>query len=366
MRVPFLDLRAAYHELKPELDAASRRVMESGWYILGEEIEAFEREFARYCGAKHCVAVGNGLDALILILRGHGIGSGDEVVVPANTYIASWLAVSYVGATLLPVEPNPETGNIDPDKIEGALTPRTKAIMAVHLYGQPAEMHRIAALGRRHGLRVLEDAAQAHGASFQDRHSGNLGDGAGFSFYPTKNLGAKGDAGALVTNSEEIAARLKELRNYGTRSRYEHVEVGFNSRLDEVQAAILSVRLDRLQRFNMRRQEIARKYFKEIGNSRVGLLSKPITPDHHVYHLFVIHCPERDRLADFLRKEGIETLVHYPIPAHHQKCCQQLRQDPHGLSNAESHARQCLSIPCHPQLGDDDVARVIAAINQFS
>lgn len=208
MNVPFLDLKAAYRELRTDLNAASRRVMESGWYILGEEIEALEREFARYCGAKHCVGVGNGLDALILILRGYGIGPGDEVVVPANTYIASWLAVSYVGAKPVPVEPNPETCNIDPDKIEDALTPRTKAIMAVHLYGKPAEMHKIAAIGRRHGLRVVEDAAQAHGAASQGGRTGNLGDGAGFSFYPTKNLGAFGDAGAVVTNDDELADRI--------------------------------------------------------------------------------------------------------------------------------------------------------------
>ena len=266
MKVPFLDLGMGYRELRAALDAAAQRVMESGWYILGGEVEAFERTFASYCGAKHCVGVGNGLDALILILRGYDIGSDDEVIVPANTYIASWLAISYVGATPVPVEPNPQTYNLDPDKIEGALTTRTKAIMPVHLYGQPAEMKKIAPIARRHGLRVVEDAAQAHGASYQGRRGGNLGDVAAFSFYPTKNLGALGDAGAVVTNDDELADRVRVLRNYGSRIKYHNEVKGVNSRLDPLQAAFLGIKLKYLDEWNRRRQTIARRYLKELAD----------------------------------------------------------------------------------------------------
>ncbi len=220
MKVPFLDLKPAYRELQAELDAAGQRVMDSGWYILGDEVEAFEREFAAYCGAKHCLGVGNGLDALILILRGHGIGPGSEVIVPANTYIATWLAVSFVGATPVPVEPDSQTHNLDPGQIESAITSRTRALLPVHLYGQPAEMEAIRDIGRRHGLTVIEDAAQAHGAADQSKRAGNLGDAAAFSFYPTKNLGAFGDAGAVVTNDDELAERVRILRNYGSKAKY--------------------------------------------------------------------------------------------------------------------------------------------------
>ena len=360
------DFVAEPEELRRAELAAVERVFASAAFILGNEVQAFEQAWAKFCGTNSCVGVANGMEAIQLGLHALDIGPGDEVITTPMTAMATVLAIMHAGATPVLADIDAATALLDPEAAARCLSGRTKAVLLVHLYGQLADMERWSKFCRDANIHLLEDCAQAHGAVRNGQHAGSFGVWGAFSFYPTKNLGAKGDAGALVTNSEEIAARLKELRNYGTRSRYEHVEVGFNSRLDEVQAAILSVRLDRLQRFNMRRQEIARKYFKEIGNSRVGLLAKPITPDHHVYHLFVIHCPERDRLADFLRKEGIETLVHYPIPAHHQKCCQQLRQDPHGLSNAESHARQCLSIPCHPQLGDDDVARVIAAINQFS
>ena len=239
MNVPFLDLRSAYRELQVELDVVWRRVMDSGWYILGEEVEAFEREFAAYCGAKYCVGVANGLDALILILRGYEIGPDSEVIVPANTYIATWLAVSYVGATPVPVEPDLQTHNLDPGRIEDAITSRTRAIIPVHLYGQPAEMEAIREIARRHGLRIIEDAAQAHGAAYGGKRAGSLGDAAAFSFYPSKNLGAFGDAGALLTNDDRVATRAKVLRNYGQSSLYVHDERGLNSRLDELHAAIL-------------------------------------------------------------------------------------------------------------------------------
>jgi dTDP-4-amino-4,6-dideoxygalactose transaminase len=366
MNVPFLDLKAAYRELRTELNAASRRVMESGWYILGEEIEAFEREFALYCGAKHCVGVGNGLDALILILRGYGIGPGDDVVVPANTYIASWLAVSYVGATPLPVEPNPETSNIDPDKIEDALTPRTKAIMAVHLYGQPAEMQKIVAIGRRHGLRVVEDAAQAHGAASQGGRTGNLGDGAGFSFYPTKNLGAFGDAGAVATNDDELADRIRVLRNYGSRAKYQNEVKGINSRLDPLQAAFLRVKLKHLDEWNERRQTIARRYLEELADVPDLKLPRAAEGAESCWHLFVVRHPRRDALQQHLKEAGIATLVHYPIPPHLSGAYAGSGWKLGDFPITEDLAATVLSLPIGPHLAAEAVMRIIGSLHEFN
>src|SRR5262245_46017336 len=263
-QVPFLDLKDTYLEIKDELDAAYQRVMNSGWYILGEEVTAFEKEFAEYCGARHCVGVGNGLEALQLILRAMGIGPGDEVIVPANTYIATWLAVSNAGATVVPVEPDERTFNLDPELIKAAITPKTKAILPVHLYGQPADMDPINEIARRRGLRVIEDAAQAHGACYRNRRAGSLGDAAGWSFYPTKNLGAYGDAGAVTTDDDALADRVRLLRNYGSVSKYYNEEKGINSRLDELQAAFLRVRLKYLAEWNRRRGRIAARYLEEL------------------------------------------------------------------------------------------------------
>ncbi len=265
MTIPFLDVGAAYLELQNELDDAYHRVLTSGWYILGEEVEAFEREFAAYCGAKYCIGVGNGLEALHLILRAFQIGEGDEVIVPANTYIATWLAVTYAGATPVPVEPDPGTYNLDPDKIEAAITRRTKAILAVHLYGQTAEMDPINQVAHRYGLKVIEDAAQAQGANYKARKSGTLGNAAGFSFYPGKNLGAYGDAGAVVTNDEGVAERVKMLRNYGSKIKYYNELKGFNSRLDPLQAAFLRVKLKYLDEWNIRRARISKSLPGGIG-----------------------------------------------------------------------------------------------------
>jgi dTDP-4-amino-4,6-dideoxygalactose transaminase len=257
VRVPFLDLKAAHAELRAELDAAYARVMDSGWFVLGDELAAFEAEFAAYCGARHCVGVGNGLDALHLILRAMQIGPGDEVIVPANTYIATWLAVSYAGAAPVPVEPDPRTFNLDPARVEAAVTPRTKAVMPVHLYGQPADVDAVREVAARHGLRVIEDAAQAQGARYRGRAAGSLADAAGFSFYPGKNLGAAGDAGAVTTDDDALAAELRRLRNYGSPAKYQHDVKGFNSRLDELQAAVLRVKLRRLDEWNARRAAVA-------------------------------------------------------------------------------------------------------------
>ena len=270
-KVPFLEMRSQYIELKIELDEAYQRVMDSGWYILSGEVAAFEQEFAAYVGAEHCVGVGNGLEALQLILMGYGIGEGDEVIVPANTYIASWLAVSYTGARPVPVEPNTETYNIDPRRIEEAVTPRTKAIMPVHLYGQPVEMEMIWQVAKRQGLKVVEDAAQGHGGRYRNRMAGDLGDAAGFSFYPTKNLGAFGDAGAVVTDDTALADKVRVLRNYGSRVKYYNEVKGHNSRLDPLQAAFLRLKLKYLEEWNQRRTRIATQYLDNLGEKVTNL-----------------------------------------------------------------------------------------------
>src|SRR5712692_11762568 len=310
--VPFLDVGQTYFEIKDELDAAYQRVMNSGWYILGEEVNAFENEFAAYCGVKHCVGVGNGLEALQLILRGYGIGTGDEVIAPANTYIATWLAVSNAGAKVVPVEPVEGTYNLDPTRIEAAITPRTKAILPVHLYGQPADMDPINDIARRHGLKVIEDAAQAHGARYRDRRVGSLGDAAGWSFYPTKNLGAYGDAGAVTTDDGELADRVRLLRNYGSKSKYYNEEKGINSRLDELQAALLRVRLKHLDEWNSRRARVAAKYTEALSETDLMLPGVCEGADP-VWHLFVVRSAHRDELQKHLRSAGVTTLVHYPV-----------------------------------------------------
>jgi dTDP-4-amino-4,6-dideoxygalactose transaminase len=359
------DFAAEPEELRQAERAAIERVLSSGIFILSKEVESFEQSWAKFCGTNFCVGVANGMEAIQLGLRALDIGPGDEVITTPMTAMATVLAVMHAGATPVLADINPTTALLDPDAVARCISPRTKAVLLVHLYGQLRDLERWSEFCSDANIQLLEDCAQAHGAAHNGRQAGSFGAWGAFSFYPTKNLGAKGDAGALITTSGQIAARVKELRNYGTRSRYEHIEPGLNSRLDEIQAAILSVRLGWLQRFNARRQEIAKAYFEGIRNVRVQLLSPPVAADNHVYHLFVVQCAERDRLADFLRQAGIETLIHYPIPAHRQKCCQQLWHHAHDLPNADLHARQCLSIPCHPQLRDSDVSRVIEAINEF-
>jgi len=295
MKIPFLDLKAAYSELQPEIDEAVKRVLESGWYILGKEVDEFEREYAAFCEAKYCVGLANGLDALHLGLLALGVKEGDEVIVPSNTYIATWLAVSHCGATPVPVEPNESTYNIDPALIEAAITPRTKVILPVHLYGQPADLDPILAIARKHGLKVLEDGAQAHGARYKGKRIGAHGDIVAWSFYPGKNLGAYGDGGAVTTNDAEIADNIRQLRNYGSHIKYINDIKGFNSRLDPMQAAILSVKLKVLDDWNARRTNIANRYHDELVNSGLML---PFTPDwaEPVWHLYVVQHPKRDTL----------------------------------------------------------------------
>jgi dTDP-4-amino-4,6-dideoxygalactose transaminase len=347
--IPFLDLRAAYLELKPGIDAAVARVLDSGWYILGPEVEAFEAEWAAYCEATHAVGVANGLDALTLALRALGVGPGDEVIVPSNTYIATWLAVSGVGATPVPVEPDPDTHNIDPTRIEAALTPRTRALLPVHLYGQPADLDPILDIARRHNLRVIEDAAQAHGARYKGQRIGAHGDIVCWSFYPGKNLGALGDAGAVTTNDAGLAERVALLRNYGSRQKYVNEEAGVNSRLDPLQAAILRVKLKVLDDWTERRRNIAETYMDGLADS--GLIL-PHVPDwaEPVWHLFVVRSPARDILQVQFTEAGVGTLIHYPIPPHMQGAYTSLGLAPDALPLARQLASEVLSLPMGPHL----------------
>lgn len=365
MNIPFLDLNAPYRELKSELDSAYERVMESGWFIMGAEVEAFEHEFATYCGVKHCIGVGNGLEALHLILRAYEIGEGDEVIVPANTYIATWLAVSYAGAVPVPIEPDPNTYNLDPNLLESAITPNTKAVMPVHLYGQPADMDPIIQIAEKYNLKVIEDAAQAHGAHYKERLSGSLGQAAGYSFYPGKNLGALGDAGAIVTNDNILADQVRKLCNYGSTIKYYHDLKGYNSRLDEMQAAFLRVKLVQLDKWNRHRQEIASYYLNSLAN--IPGLILPYYPDWvtPVWHIFVIQTQHRDDLQQFLRAKGVGTLIHYPVPPHLSKAYNELNLTKGAFPITESIASSALSLPMGPHLSLDDAEYVTSMIREY-
>lgn len=367
--VKFLDLKKVNERFRDEMDAAAKRVLDSGWYLLGGELAAFERAFADYCGVKHAVGCANGLDALKLIVQAMGIGPGDEVIAPANTYIASLIAISANGATPVLVEPDPATCLIDPARIEARVTPRTKAVMVVHLYGRAQEMAPIWDIAKRHGLKVIEDCAQAHGAGFGYRRVGGLGDAGGFSFYPGKNLGCLGDGGAVTTDDEALAERVRALRNYGSDVKYHFPYRGTNSRLDEIQAAWLRVKLPRLDADNRRRAEIAARYCAEIANPAVRLPDDPnaSAPSggllSHVFHIFTVFCDRRDELQRFLAERGVETVIHYPIPPHRQPAYAEW----HGLSlpiTEKIHATE-LSLPISPVMTDAEVAEVVAAVNAF-
>ena len=361
MNIPFLDLKAAYLELKEELDSAYHRVMNSGWYVLGEEVRAFEEEFAAYCDAKHCIGVGNGLDALHLILQGYGIGPGDEVIVPAHTFIATWLAVSHIGATPIQVEPDVRTYNIDPNLIEASITPRTKAIIPVHLYGQPADMDPILSIARKYNLKVIEDAAQAHGARYKDKRVGSIGDAAAFSFYPGKNLGAFGDGGAVTTNDSYLAAQINLLRSYGAEKKYEHNIQGYNSRLDELQAAYLRVKLRKLNEWNLRRRNIANYFLEGLSSLNNLILPEILDGSDHVWHLFVIRHLNRDILIEQLGRKGIETLIHYPIPPSMSNAYKHTSPPPERPSVSENIANQILSLPIFPHLREEQAAYIVRA-----
>lgn len=365
--VPFLDLRAAHARYADELKAAAARVIDSGWYVLGQELAAFEREFAGYCGVDHAIGVGNGLDALTLILRGYRelgrLAEGDEVIVPANTFIASFLAITENRMVPVPIEPDPATFNLDPAQVETAIRPRTRAIMAVHLYGQLADMAGLRALARRQGLLLIEDAAQAHGATMEGRRAGAFGDAAAFSFFPTKNLGALGDGGAVVTGDARLAERVRALRNYGSNVKYRHLFPGVNSRLDELQAAMLRVKLRYLDEEIAHRREVARRYRDGIRNAHIQL---PAVAEEaaHVWHLFVVRSARRDDLQQHLHAHGIQSQVHYPVPPHRQPAYLALLGRAR-LPVAERLHQQVLSLPMGPALDDADVARVIAACQAF-
>jgi dTDP-4-amino-4,6-dideoxygalactose transaminase len=362
MKIPFLNLGAAYSELKAEIETAVLASLRSGWYIGGQEVEAFEHEFAAYTGTHHCVGVANGLDALHLALRAMDIGMGDEVIVPTNTYIATWLAVSQCGAIPVPVEPLESTCNINPDRIEAAITTRTKAIIPVHLYGQPADLDPILAVAHKHGLRVLEDAAQAHGARYKNRRIGGHGDVVAWSFYPGKNLGALGDAGAVTTNDSKIADRIRVLRNYGSRVKYVNEVQGYNSRLDPVQASVLRVKLKVLDVWNARREKIAARYSAALVGKGLVLPTVPVWAEP-VWHLYVVQSSQRDTLQKKLDETGIGTLIHYPIPPHLQQAYAKAGYAKGRFPIVERLASQVLSLPIGPQLDDMDVAAVIAAFN---
>jgi dTDP-4-amino-4,6-dideoxygalactose transaminase len=361
MMIPSLDLGAAYREIQVELESAVLASLRSGWYIGGHDVEAFEQEFSAFTDTQHCVGVANGLDALRLSLFAMEIGAGDEVIVPSNTYIATWLAVSQSGATPIPVEPVEFTYNLDPDRIEAAITPRTKAILPVHLYGQPADLDPILTLARKHGLRVLEDAAQAHGACYKGRRIGGHGDVVAWSFYPSKNLGAFGDAGAITTNDSVIADRVRGLGNYGSRVKYVNEEKGWNSRLDPVQAVALKVKLRYLDEWNARRTAIAARYTAELISTGLVL---PTVPNwaQPAWHLYVVQDADRDRLQNALNEAGIKTQIHYPIPPHLQEAYRDASYAAGQFPIAERMANRLLSLPMGPQLDDASVTAVIEAL----
>ena len=364
MKVPFLDLVDGYMELREEIDSAIADVLSVGSYVLGPVVERFECAYAGYCGSRYTVGVGNGFDALLLGLRALGIGSGDEVIVPSHTFIATWLAVSHTGARPVPVEPGEGSYNIDPGQIEYAITERTKAILAVHLYGQPADLDGIYEIARKYQLRVLEDAAQAHGACYKKARIGSLGDVVAWSFYPGKNLGAFGDGGAVTTNNAEIAHKIQALRNYGSNIKYVHGSQGVNSRLDPIQAAVLSVKLKYLNEWNLRRMKIAKRYSESLAGGRF-ILPTVLEGTDPVWHLYVIRTPRRNDLQAYLNDRGIDTLVHYPIPPHLQEAYAELGYKRGDFPIAEKIADEVLSLPIGPHISVEQQDQVIAALLDF-
>jgi dTDP-4-amino-4,6-dideoxygalactose transaminase len=359
------DFKAEPAALREAMQAAAARVFTSGWYVLGNELKAFERQWAETCGTRHCLGVGNGMDAIELALRALDIGPGDEVVTTPMTAFATVLAILRAGATPVLADIEPDSGLLAQASVRRCLSPRTRAVLLVHLYGQMRDMTGWTVLCREAGIALIEDCAQAHLARWDGQVAGSIGEAGAYSFYPTKNLGAIGDGGALVTQSDALAAKVGRLRNYGQSERYVHPELGMNSRLDELQAALLSERLRWLDGFTQRRREIATAYDLGLRHPQVRLLATPQQAAAHVHHLYVLLCEQRDALLAHLANSGVQALIHYPVPVHHQAPCRALAQDPAGLPHTEAHARQCLSIPCHPQMSDADVAAVIDAVNRF-
>jgi dTDP-4-amino-4,6-dideoxygalactose transaminase len=359
------DFKAEPPEIREAMLDATRRVLESGWYVLGNEVNAFEKQWAALCGVGHAIGVGNGMDAIEIALRALDIGSGDEVITTPMTAFATVLAIIRAGAIPVLADIEPQTALLSKDSVQRCITSRTKAVVLVHLYGQVRDMTSWTELCVERGIALIEDCAQAHCAAWHGKVAGSFGVAGAYSFYPTKNLGAAGDAGAFVTDDERVAARASRLRNYGQSVRYHHPELGMNSRLDEIHAAMLSSRLKWLPEFTARRQQIAKAYMDEIDTPLVRKLALPEEPLAHVYHLFVVTCDQRDALQAHLQKHEVQSLIHYPVPMHKQEPCRELVCDPRGLQNSENHAATCLSLPCHPQMSDDDMNTVIAAVNSF-
>ncbi len=361
--IPFSEVKTQYQNLKQEMQQAFNEVFEASWFILGKNVEEFEREFAVYCAANHGIGVGSGTEAIHLALLACGVQPGDEVITVANTAVPTISAISFAQATPVFVDIDPGSYTMNPELIEQKITPRTKVILPVHLYGQAADMEPILAIARKHNLRVVEDACQAHGAEYQNKKVGALGDLGCFSFYPSKNLGAYGDGGMVTTNDAELADRVWMLRNYGQRKRYFHDIKGFNSRLDELQAAFLRKKLKHLDAWNERRRRIARIYDENLTNAIVKPIEKAFAC--HIYHLYVIRCQRREELQKFLTENGIQTLVHYPVPVHRQMAYQDLNVEDGALPITEHYASEILSLPIYPELDDDDVMFVASKINEF-
>lgn len=360
--IKFLDLQKINNRYRKEIDQQLADILDDGWYIGGAKLTQFEKDFATYCGVKNCVGVANGLDAITLILRAYGFGSGDEIIVPANTFIATVLAITQIGATPVLVEPDISSYNIDPKLIEAAITPKTKAIIAVHLYGQVAPMDKINKIAKKYHLKVIEDSAQAHGALYHGQRTGSLGDAAAFSFYPGKNLGAMGDAGAVLTNDDQLADKIRALRSYGAKEKYVHLEKGVNSRLDEIQAAVLSIKLKYLDADNTRRREIAKFYCDNIHNSKIILPRNPAN-DSHVWHLFVVRTEDRLDLQQYLKNYNIETQIHYPTPIHKQKAYREWEDQLFPIS--EKIHREVLSLPMSPIMTDKEVQKIVDVVNSY-
>ena len=364
--IKFLDLHKINERFRSEIDSRIKEVLDSGWYLLGNQDKKFEQNFAQYCGVKHCIGCANGLDALNLIIRAYGFGQGDEIIVPANTYIASILAISENGCTPVLVEPDINTYNINPDLIEEKITPKTKAIMVVHLYGQAVQMEKISTLAKKYNLKIIEDSAQAHGAGLkingEFRKVGNLGDASGFSFYPGKNLGCMGDGGAVTTNDDELASKIRAIANYGSDYKYHHIYKGVNSRLDEIQAAILDVKLPYLDSDNARRREIAKYYRENIKNQKIVL---PQTYDEkaHVWHVFVVRTGNRDVLQKHLEDNGIQTNIHYPTAPHKQECYSEYCSL--NLPVTEKIHGEVISLPISPVMTDEEIRKVVEVVNGY-
>ena len=361
--INFLDLHKINERFRAEIDAKTKQILDSGWYIGGEQVAMFENNFAKYCGAKHCISCANGLDALKLIIKAYGYGIGDEIIVPANTFIASILAISENGCTPVFVEPDINTYNINPELIEEKITENTKAIMVVHLYGQAVQMEKIWELSKKYNLKIIEDSAQAHGALYKNKRAGNLGDASGFSFYPGKNLGCMGDGGAITTNDDELAKKIKAIANYGSDYKYHHIYKGINSRLDEIQAGILSIKLEHLDKDNRRRREIAQYYRNNIKNSKLTL-PQTYDEDSHVWHIFAVLVKNREKFQNYLAQNNIQTLIHYPTPPHKQECYKEYSDL--SLPITEKIHKEIISIPISPVLTNEEINRIVEVVNGYS